>query len=88
MLWCVRMYAEQGMVPVLFERRLETRGAKHTHVQVSTIPARVGLDHFPSRRKASGRGLNRPQTGHASSESRHPCGRVWCGMSWAGHPAA
>lgn len=37
------------MVPVLFERRLETRGAKHTHVQVSTIPARVGLDHSPSR---------------------------------------
>ncbi len=32
------MYAERGLRMVLFERRLETRGAKHTHVQVTPIP--------------------------------------------------
>ena len=31
------MYAAKGLRTVLFERRLETRGAKHTHVQVIPV---------------------------------------------------
>lgn len=38
------MYAEKGMRVVLFERRLETRGAKHTHVQVVPVPEAKAAD--------------------------------------------
>lgn len=39
-----RMYAAKGLRLVLFERRLETRGAKHTHVQVIPVPEDKAAD--------------------------------------------
>lgn len=38
------MYAEKQLRMVLFERRLDTRGAKHTHVQVIPIPEEKAPD--------------------------------------------
>lgn len=38
------MYAAKGLRLVLFERRLETRGAKHTHVQVIPVPETKAAD--------------------------------------------
>lgn len=38
------MYAAKGLRLVLFERRLETRGAKHTHVQVIPVPEGKAAD--------------------------------------------
>lgn len=79
------MYAKKGMQVVLFERRLVTRGAQHTHVQVVPVPEAKAAEvrdafevrgrgvHKNSQARQAAHGLMRlPREGEARVATRSP----------------